>query len=871
MNKFLFFIFSFFSIFTVTAQIEFDQTAPNNSVQHLIENVLVNSPVTGIQVSNVTVTCGNPDQLGYFNNANGDISLSSGVFLASNDTAAIINVDSILPPFPEYAVCPNDLDLGAQLIDVNIFGASTNNQIIIEFDFVAEGNSVEFEYVFASHEYNTYTCANFNDIFGFFISGPGISGPFQNNAINMAKIPDPTNPGTFTSTPVVINALNSGTASLGQSPDSCAVVDANWTTYSGFFVQNNASSGPSGPAFPNIGMNGFTVPLKAVADVQCGETYHLKLALADVGDKSLSSAVFLKEGSFNVVGGETEQSSDFSQSDSIMIEGCYPGHVTVKLSSYSDVAPAEILVDVSGTAQEGVDFDQIVDTLVIPAGDSVGTITLNTIADGITENNESVIITTYICNNVLSRDTFIISDPRDISVEITTGEDTLVCANSATPIVLNALGSEGYEPYVYNWFFEGTLVGSGALYGANPQNVGAHVVQIVGDCGEIATDTFWVGHLPPMPEASFTSYFDVETDKIVEGCEYGKLTITIPEVKESDTTLFFEIVGGSATENVDFYDFPEQITIPAGQTEASINIEAIVDGTFEGDEDIHIYMPFYDECSDGPNPLVLTIISNPLLNTQISDTVHACAGEEFSLDPQIIGGIQPYTVNWQREDKNEWTVEILEQEAVKTTKYYFTVEDACDEIVKDSITVVVPEYQPIQINGDYAPSISMCKDDVLELKVDIEGGIGGFKYLWYKDNIPFTTEKSLLIQEETLALFNYRLEVTDSCGNTESIQYQVKVEHCEVPNVFTPNGDDINDVFKFDTRDVEGSIDVTIMDRWGKEIFHANNYELCNNQDINCWDGINPKTEKECADGVYFYVIKYDDGRVLKGTFHLMR
>src|SRR5690606_15969665 len=84
-----------------------------------------------------------------------------------------------------------------------ISGMNIHNAAILEFDFVPNGDSLVFRYVFASDEYPSFTCSNYNDAFGFFISGPGITGPFTNNAINIALIPG-------TNTPVAVNTVNSG-------------------------------------------------------------------------------------------------------------------------------------------------------------------------------------------------------------------------------------------------------------------------------------------------------------------------------------------------------------------------------------------------------------------------------------------------------------------------------------------------------------------------------------------------------------------------------------------------------------------------------------------------------------------------------------
>ena len=71
-----------------------------------------------------------------------------------------------------------------------------NDVAVLEFDFIPSSDNVTFKYVFASQEYFAYENSQFNDVFGFFISGPGIVGPyaspagFPNGSINIATIED---------------------------------------------------------------------------------------------------------------------------------------------------------------------------------------------------------------------------------------------------------------------------------------------------------------------------------------------------------------------------------------------------------------------------------------------------------------------------------------------------------------------------------------------------------------------------------------------------------------------------------------------------------------------------------------------------------
>lgn len=896
MKKFHVFLFSFFLFNQLKAQfLTTDQTGNNADVEYLINNVLIDPAVsaqmnvTNIKLNGVPVVTGVPtanEEIGYFSDfvstaavtapAIGFAGFESGLFMSTGEVGVLDNSGG-----GAVTTTNNDDDthLATQLEDVGSNG-SLNNLTTIEFDFVAAGSSVSFDYIFGSKEYPSYTCSNFNDIFGFFISGPGIDdlitatgasnlGFESINGIpypvyNMAKIPDQTNPGTFTNIPVVINSINSGTPSGGNSASNCTDVNPNFVADNIFFVSN-----PGAPTPTNIGFEGHTTTLTAVASIQCGETYHMKLAIADVTDGALNSGVLIKEGSFTIASGETQVSSDFNQSDSIIIEGCYPGTVTVQINDINFAAPTEILVDVSGSAVEGVDFDPVVDTLIIPPGDSTADIVVTPLTDAILEGNESVIITTKVCASIISTDTIWIADPNQIFVN--TPQDTTVCPNSPDGINISATSSGGYEPFSFQWFYNGAIEGVGPTISIQPNLAGEHICVVTGDCGYTATDTFTVYHYPPVPEATFTSFFNLETDQIIEGCEYGNLTFTLPEVLDTDTTLDFSIVGGSATPGVDFYNLPTSITIPAGELTGSINIEAIVDGEFEGDETIQLYFPFYDDCTTFPNPMTLTIISNPLLSSALEDSIFICEGEDFTASPQVIGGIEPYQYTWTNGTGGVWSTEELTLTGNTTTTYYLQLQDACEYEYEDSVVVVVPNYDPVEISSTFSNTITMCQDDDLHLDVDITGGTGTYVYEWRKDNIPISGEEILVVQDQDVSENDYLLTVTDECGTTAVKEFTIRVDHCQVPNIFTPNGDGLNDFFYFKSKDVEVNIRVRIMDRWGHLVYRNENYEHCNLGGIDCWNGKNYISDKECEEGIYFYVIEYNDGRLLKGTFHLMR
>jgi len=440
--------------FTSLAQIEGDCTAPYNTA-----NALVDILVSGVPYSNATLT-GFDCSVGYFNGANSNIALDAGLVMATG------GVESIAPGGGgSNGGASVEPDLTQQLIMVNSSATNVNNVIVLEFDFVPNSDQISFQYVFSSHEYPGYTCSNFNDIFGFFLSGPGINGPFSNDAINLAMVPDPDNPGSFTDTPVMINSINSGTPSGGNS-GPCDQIDPNWQDYSVFFTDNG---GTETVAFP-----GFTVPLTATAEVTPCETYHIKLAIADVSDGILNSAVFLLENSFTSIGVTVEPGSDYSNwvgNDTTILEGCFSGELLFELSQ---ALSTDYVIDfeVSGSATNGVDYVDVGNQVLIPAGETQVSIPIEPLYDGVVEGIETVVISAWIsdgCQEELRHYSFNIDDRQELYMEALS--DTAFCpGDNSINLVPNLAG--GVDPITYTWLFNGLVVSNDLNLNIGPTDLG---------------------------------------------------------------------------------------------------------------------------------------------------------------------------------------------------------------------------------------------------------------------------------------------------------------------------------------------------------------------------------------------------------------
>lgn len=93
----------------------------------------------------------------------------------------------------------------------------------------------------------------------------------------------------------------------------------------------------------------------------------------------------------------------------------------------------------------------------------------------------------------------------------------------------------------------------------------------------------------------------------------------------------------------------------------------------------------------------------------------------------------------------------------------------------------------------------------------------------------------------------YWVDVYNACGHgVDSVNFEC--EKVTLPNIFTPNGDGLNDQFRPELSEGVFSFNFSVFDRWGNELFRSKTEE-------STWDGT---TEgNDCAEGVYFWVVQY--------------
>ena len=460
------------------------QLTVNNTsmtVEQYIQTVLLGG---GVSISNVQFNGGtasiNNNQVGSFNDPNNNIGLSSGLIMGSGNV---------------QMAAQQNTGTGSYLGGTGNAGTDTDlqsitpNQIydecVIEFDFIPEGDTISFNYVFASEEYPEYVCGSVNDAFGFFLTGTNPNGGTY-NAQNIALIPDPNNPSLYTTTPVSINTVNPGVPGSSGNASNCSSIDPNWASYNVFYQSNTTNS---------YEYDGSTTVLVAKAQVVCGETYHIKLAIGDGGDNIYDSGVFLEEGSFSSSGISIatgiNNGGALSTLDTLLYEGC--NNAFFVFSRADTTVDFTLQFDVSGTAQNGIDYPTIPDSLVMPIGTQADTLFIYPIVDNILEPEETVTINIYYVKCAGQVDTIsatlYINDYSPLSLVLP--DSVNICPEIDGPYFLEGVWGGGIEPYSFTWSNSNTDTNSISVAPFSTQDF--HLT-ITDGCGDpvMDTSTVWV-------------------------------------------------------------------------------------------------------------------------------------------------------------------------------------------------------------------------------------------------------------------------------------------------------------------------------------------------------------------------------------------
>ncbi len=849
-----------------------------DNATNLVNNVLLGN---GVVASNITYN-GSALQLGYFDASGINLGISSGVVIGTND---IIEIE---PPglggmiIPNTVNDPDLLDIANSvppLIGQPFLVSGVNDIAILEFDFEAISDNVEFRFIFTSEEYEAYENTGFNDVFAFLISGPGITGPYQsplgfpNGAQNIAVVP-----GSNPPLPITISSVN-------------GILNNN------FYVQN------FNPGAVNV--TGYTVPLTASADVICGETYHIKLAIADGSDQSFPSYILLEEGSFSAVSNiDISAQASYITPDlgpNQVYEGC--GTIDVSIQRSDNSQETTLYFIPSGNAVEGVDYVDFPDSATFAVGQDEIILQIEPIFDGIDEGVDT--ITFALEGNCVTSavlDSLFIIDPPPI--EVMALNDTAGCPGDSTQVGIQV--NQGVPGFTYHWsngVQDSTGDYSNYVWLQNTTNTQSLVVTVTDGCGIYygVQDVMLTSYDPTIdlfvPDFKACENTPVEvfptisggvspynywwesamgnsgTGKTIDVFNGDTYTLYVSDLCPSDTA--------SHTFTVGLFDPISILPIDNINHDCPGTLFA-VNPFFEGGSGSYFYtydgwqntlsdsvlidtplvtttytIEVTDKCFQDTATTQFTVTVDPYIPIELAapDSLIGCFGEYLAIDGSVLqGGVAPFDYQWSYAPVNTDRLSVLlrEDEVI-----YVTVTDGCGNIIKDTVVVHVPQpevsFDIAYYDLDDVEFTSTLSEDVVSIWWDFGDGTTG------SDSIENHGYQQ--VGEYTVTLWGENLQgCVDSVSNTVISQV-----YLYIPNAFTPNENLHNPLWKPIHNGLKG-YELSIYDRWGKRIFQTTNPDKH-------WDGRFENGDK-AEQGTYLYKLKarsvIDDEKMDRSGFVML-
>lgn len=682
------------------------QLVINNTINATdgVQNVLLGP---GVTVSNLNAVGAN-EQFGQFTCVNCNLGITNGLVMGSGnvDGAAGPNTSTSTQMGPTSGFNVTDADLE------ELSGNDMHTCAIIQFDFVPTGDSLVFRFVFGSEEYPEYVgFADFNDAFGFFLSGPGINGPYTNNAKNIALVPN-------TNLPISIANINNGTSGTNGPCTNCQ-----------YYIHNPPSNNSPVTA---IESDGFTTVLTAYSQVICGETYHIKLAIGDSFDEQYDSYVFLEAGSFqsNQLAAAVVPATIGPSANGIY-EGCVPATITFTRPSLT--SPSTYSLDIMGSAVNGVDYTSIPSTITFAPGSLTYDLEIEAIQDNLGESTETVIISVADvtpCNQAATTYTIEILDIPVLQVQ-----DPSITINCDAEAVLTPQITGGVGYYTVTWADNS----EGPSYNQLPASEGQVSYTVSDTCG--VTPYQGIGQIqfathPPIQvdlgsDQSITCLENVNINPIISG-GYGAYTYQWNQGSAS--------IGNGST--LSYH--------PSNAGTISLTVTDVCDAT--GNDAMTFTIP----------PVAVSVDLG-------QDQVITCI-QQTTINPVVSGGVGSYTYSWADQAGVLGTSSTLVYQTDEASTVVLSVLDQCGNTQQDFVSFAVPA---VAVSADLGQNLTVTCLDQTTLLPSVGGGVGTFSYQWVAAGQNVSNASTYTIQtDEDVAV---QVFITDQCGNTTTDQIQLSV------------------------------------------------------------------------------------------------
>jgi gliding motility-associated-like protein len=228
----------------------------------------------------------------------------------------------------------------------------------------------------------------------------------------------------------------------------------------------------------------------------------------------------------------------------------------------------------------------------------------------------------------------------------------------------------------------------------------------------------------------------------------------------------------------------------------------------------------------------------PALSGAASAPDSVCMGGNSTVNASASGGNGTYTYIWS--NGLPPTAGPHSVSPTSTTTYSVTITDGCGQTWNGSVTITV---NPSPAANFVCPQYISAG----QLVNFTDGSTGAVTWLWNFGDGNTSTQQNPSHSYASAGNYTITLIVTNSFGCMDSARCDVTFsDSLFVPNVFSPNGDGLNDFFEVYSEGL-ANYHISIYDRWGLLVFESDNPAVH-------WNG-KTKSGNTAPDGTYYFVL----------------
>lgn len=414
---------------------------------------------------------------------------------------------------------------------------------------------------------------------------------------------------------------------------------------------------------------------------------------------------------------------------------------------------------------------------------------------------------------------------------------TVTCTQNSLPVTLDGSGSTTGANITYSWSTSGSgNITNGSSVSPSVDQAGIYTITVTNtsnSCTATASVNVIMDTLSPVADLSTT------TSSVISCNSSNVAVLNGSNSVGSNLTYVFTTSNGNI----------------ANQSGANATVSAA--GTYT------LTVTGDNGCSGSADMLITMDTATPAINYTLPDTIN-CTIANVVINASGTTGTNE-TYNWTTSNGTITSGANSDMVTVSSAGNYTLTATNDNGCSATAIVVVAGAPNPVA-SFTASPSSGVIPLDVTTVNNSTGNNL---TYSWDLGGISSSTDAEPSITFNDLDSYTITLIVTDAFGCTDTTSQIVEANGeyiIIIPNIFSPNGDDDNDIYKFTVENAQ-DLHCIIYNRWGQLMYEFDTFD-------DGWDG-RTKSGLEASEGGYYYLLWVTDfkGEVheYQGPFELVR